>query len=320
MSGTIALPGSAAQFTFAATAGQRVFLEGTDADFGGDTWALVGPSGQVFSSPVQNTGPVTLPDSGQYTLTLSTYIYNANVQYAFEFWNAPLSPPVAISPDQDISGALTYPLQTDTYTVTAAAGEQFYFDFYATRGGQYATVTGPNGQVVTSPIDQSVPQLIAPVAGQYTITIGDAGPANISQPDNALGDYSFALRTVTPINVGDVVQVPVPGPTAGTAFAFTGTAGERLFFSKNLAPSADPFVEYILLAPNGQRVWTNYEYQGDRDTFALPTNGEYTLVAQVEAASGDLSFQFVAVAADQTTPIQLNDTVLGQIETFGQRV
>src|SRR6266567_638397 len=72
-SGTISLPGQEDRFTFAGTAGQRLYYDALDYDFDAINVQLISPSGGIVflnGNSDSDVGPFTLTETGTYTLLL----------------------------------------------------------------------------------------------------------------------------------------------------------------------------------------------------------------------------------------------------------
>ena len=132
-------PGSSTQlYTFTGTAGQVVFLDNTafaatDASgyAGYSTWSLFDQFGnQVGSTRNLNSdsGRLTLPTAGTYTLVLQGYVYVTGTTTAtFTVWNV-TDTTAALALGTPVSGTIGAVGQVKNYTFTLAAPTRLWFD------------------------------------------------------------------------------------------------------------------------------------------------------------------------------------------------
>ena len=316
VTGTLPVAGGSAAYSFVAAAGQRLYL---DAAFESSEfrWALVGPDGGIFDRSFGDPGGITFATAGEYILTLTRPVSQGNtVGYTFTILDVPLPTSIPIVPDVTVvEGSLAVPGQQNTYTFEAQAGDRFFLDrlrdpTFDTRAHRFS-VRGPGGEVVAGPTPGDIPVIVAAAAGTYTVVVEPPTPDY--QP--GLTDYRFLLKAVPPA-VGYGVPVEVTnGESEQAAVGFTGTAGDRVMFDSQLAPT---FSSYSVYRPDGSLAWS----QGadvDRDAFVLDQTGVYTVVAQ-SGYEGTLRFAIVAVADPVTLPGALDTDLVGVVETYGQRV
>ena len=146
----ITIPGQTATFTYAGEAGETVYFDfvsaSADADF-----VLHGPDGdQVLKAFMEDAGPVTLGQTGTYTLTVDPW-ERGTPSFAFSIaeGTAPAeSTSTMIRPERPVQGTLATAGETATFTYAGEAGEAVYFDFVSASADADFVLRGPDGDQV----------------------------------------------------------------------------------------------------------------------------------------------------------------------------
>ena len=306
----LANPGDQAIYTFSGTAGERVFYNALVNSSGIDA-ILVDPFGnQVFNinANAQN-GPYTLPQTGNFTLT----IYgsgNATGSYGFNFRQPA---PIPVVPSNYVLGtpvmsSLANPGDQAIYTFSGTAGERVFYNALVNSSGIDAILVDPFGnQVFNTNANAQTGPYALPRTGTYTLTIYGSG--------NATGSYGFNLRQPAPIPAvpsNYVLGTPVMGSLANPGdqaiYAFSGTAGERITYDA-LIPS-DGSIDVEVVTPSGGQLINENAFSDAG--FTLPVAGTYTVVVYGSgSATGNYSFELEDVDAAPTVP--LGTTVTGTL-------
>jgi hypothetical protein len=118
ITGTLANPGDQAVYTFTGTAGQHIAFETLLPGFAGFNVHLVSPSSLINQEFAADTGLLTLPENGTYSLTISS---GGTGNYAFQLLDdtsAPLAPL-----GTTVSGTLNPGLGGALYKIAGTAGQ-----------------------------------------------------------------------------------------------------------------------------------------------------------------------------------------------------
>jgi hypothetical protein len=205
--GKIESPGSVDEYTFTATAGQRVFYgavatPGANCNF---TRTLLNPSNAVVVSGYvcQNWGPITLPVAGKYTVRITAVANDPSAGvYSFKLTNVPAAqvfPYVmgtTVAPDSPSvgQGNIEAAGSEDRYTFTATAGQKVTYTPFPLNGGACSlrrALLDPSGVVVpgsdASTACSSATSITLPATGTYTLWVH----AVVNDPLTA--PYSFKL-------------------------------------------------------------------------------------------------------------------------------
>lgn len=169
----------------------------------------------------------------------------------------------------------------------------------------------------------------APSSGEFVIRAAPLG-------DSAEGDYELALSeappplVARPITVGDTVEGSLDDGDGGNqfgtradAYAFTGTAGQRIVATM----SSDAFDTYLeLFSENSDEAGGRYALDSDDDgagegtnsrlTYTIPSDGQYTIEARAFTGEGEGAYTLTfEEAAPLPAPIALTygATVQGEV-------
>lgn len=313
---------SSTAYKFAATAGQAFYFKAnSQSGFNnyGAYWTLLAPSGvQLFDANFGDQGLRTLSESGIYTILAGGYAsYETTPSGSFSFTvssvtNASL--PMALN--TTVAGALTQPGQVRTYTFTLPAPTTVSFDSISNVANVRWTLQGPNG-VVANTVGMNVAGWLIYTlpAGDYTMTIDATSGAT---PGYAFRLLDFAAAT--PVAVDVIVSTNIL-PTTTTAYKFTATAGQSLYFNAVSQSGFNSYGAYwTLVSPSGLPLFdTSFT---DRGPLTMAESGTYTMLAggygsYETSPSGSFSLS-VSGVTNATQSINLGDTVVDSIAHPGQ--
>ena len=124
------------------------------------------------------------------------------------------------------------------------------------------------------------------------------------------------------IQIGDPVSDGVPAAGAGRmavstetdTYTFSAVAGQSVFVEElGVASTFAGWLRWELKAPSGALVFASYLDNNNEGRRTLPETGAYTLRVWVGTANpayvGTYAFRLRAIPADQTFPIQFDDTI-----------
>ena len=147
ISGSIAVPGEEARFTFALATDTFAYFDGLTPGFKA---SLDGPEGNVFNN-IASGDEVFLPVpklvAGDYTLTIGG---EGDQTGAYQFRVRNLSSAIPVSPGSTVNGTLSPATETDIYTFDAAAGDRFNFRALSAETFPRWRLLGPLGREVFS--------------------------------------------------------------------------------------------------------------------------------------------------------------------------
>lgn len=183
----ISIPGQTAEYTFEGQQGQRIFFDflssTADADF-----VLRAPDGtDVFEAFMQDAGPVTLDQAGEYTVAVEPW-GQATPSFAFTIVDriAKPLPSTAIPFNEPVQGTISVPGDSATFAVEIEANQQVYFDFESSTADTDFILRAPDGTQVFHAFMQDAGPFTLEQAGTYTLTV-DAW-------DQAAPSFEFVLR------------------------------------------------------------------------------------------------------------------------------
>jgi RHS repeat-associated protein len=302
-SGTI-LPGQLDGFSFSAPAGQLIFFDGQlDENFSLQA-AIQAPSGNVVvAAPLSgDVGPITLPESGQYSVTVSGINASSSGQYRFRVAGLGAAAPASIVSGQLVGGNLG-DLDVDIYGFAGAIGQQIFVDFHNAGFSPRFDLISPSGAPVTWFDD---PSEFGPVAllenGDYSLLVYDpfGGPWNYTlryQDVGQAAQLAFGTQVTGSIAPGDEVDF----------FRFSGQQGQTIVLN-GLFLGDEGAIYSLAGFPASEPLRPEPHPLGSEVT--LPATGEYIL-GIFSPVMLPLTYQFQALVKQQTTT-QLD---LGQVVT-----
>ncbi|MEZ6120964.1 MAG: putative Ig domain-containing protein [Pirellulaceae bacterium] len=152
--------------------------------------------------------------------------------------------------------------------------------------------------------------------GTYTI--------RFDGPGDDLPSYGFTLHevpatSVTPVNMGDLIEGSIDVPGERDRFTFAANGGDQLYFDAITGGSNN--YSWSLTAPDGSVVFS--DKHRDQANLVMPLTGTYTLEVDGTADQiGAYSSQIIAVPPPDEYFISIgdterfNETVSGDIEMF----
>jgi hypothetical protein len=217
--GNIEWPGQTDVFSLSLSAGQQIYADGANpCGFGFQDlrWRLTRDSDQAVIFPVSTSsntqgdlsgcsldvGPITIPTTGAYTLTVFGFD-SAIGTYTATLWAVTAPTPVAINVGDTVSngvpvagaGNIETPGASDRYTFAGTANQVVNFDGLNPCGFGFPdlrwTVRGPGNEVVFDNLELSGCAVdpgnrTLPVTGTYTITVTGV--------NGAFAPYSFRIQ------------------------------------------------------------------------------------------------------------------------------
>jgi hypothetical protein len=306
-SGTIAAGGDQQIYTFAGSAGQRLFYNALDNTFTGLLAELFSPSGHViFNTFANNTTNVSsLIEPGTYRLIISAQGGIGTGNFKFQVVDVGVAPPVPITNPPTPVGPITQanPFQYDAYTVTGNAGDQLFFQTLSTSGtsASWILLNPTNSQIAG-----------ANIASTFTVTLPSTGTF-VLLVENFVSTpltYTFQVRPaqspISPITIGETVNGNIAGGDQDI-YTFTGNIGQRLIYDPLENSSNDLFAE--LVDPSGHVVF-NVNSVSDTNPVTLTLAGTYELIisAQGGPGTGPFSFRLLDASAGSPVPITLPPT------------
>jgi RHS repeat-associated protein len=240
--GSIGQAGDLNNYTFTATAGARIYYEGLSGD-SGISATLTSPSGadaaDIYSAS-NDDGPVTLVESGTYTLTFSG---TQAGKYSFALVNAAGATPMTVN--ATISGTLNTTVGDAFYQISGSAGQRFDFhslvNSTSTTGSW--TLYGPDNSRLTSGNLSADLTTTLPMAGTCILVLKGSG---------AYGFIAYApTTTTTSLTLGaSTTATFTPGDIRN--FTFSGQLGQRVYIDTEGAP-----LSVKLLAPDGTSLFSS---------------------------------------------------------------
>jgi hypothetical protein len=298
-------------YRFSGAAGQYIYID-QQAD-GYNSWILYGSAGQyITSNYVYSDGELALPGTGEYLLAMQGNGAN-DVNYKFhiatpEFVTTPLTL------NQTVNGIISKQGENDTYTFTATAGQQLFYDALNTNNPNFTVrLFSPSGrEVFNAPVenDRGVDGgLTLSETGTYRLVVDGNGEAT--------GNYSFRLldkASATALTFDTDVTGSFGSDSRETdVYRFNSTLGQYIYIDLIDGSYNDGWTLY---GPGGQVVTSLSAYYDSE--LALPATGEYLLAMQGNGNVANYTFH-VAAPEFVTTPLTLNQTVSSTISKRGEQ-
>jgi len=305
VSGTTAPNSASVVYSFAGTAGDRLYFDNISNQVSG-VWTLFDMDRNVvFSAGVGSDQRATLPRTGNYTLVLGGYPYSGGTGAAFSFRVTEIvdtTAPVALG--AVATGDITLKGQTQSFTFTLAAPTRLLFDSQAYYGSYRWSLTGPRGSEVSQYHFFNDDLLLGLLpAGSYTLSV------NRDASVHDTGPFAFRLvdlEAAPTITKGAVVSVSRPTVTETVAYGFNASAGEEVYIEwlQNSTGNA----RWSLLDPYGRVLVNNAVVNATNALQTLALAGRYTVLLNglPYATETDVTARFrVVTVVDQTQAITL---------------
>jgi hypothetical protein len=281
----VAPAGSSNTVTFAGPAGLSIYLDGmTDPSESLTATVAFSDGTVVLADPLANdAGPVTLPRSGTYTVTVQNP-GASDENYSFRLLGLP-GDAMPLTLGAPVYGSLANSFQTDVYSFSGSAGQRLYYNGLTNAGSLYAILYSPGGEVViNSAVDSDNGPLTLGQTGSYTLVVFGSGPA--------AGAYGFALY--------DVASAPVLGLDTNTSGTLNPGNGAGLWRIDGVAAGN---ALYYASLQSGNAFWNVYG-PGNQPLGGNTLYGNFTLGA---ASGGELLL--VLSGYDQNNPVNYSLTV-----------
>lgn len=322
-----AAAGTTIDWTFTATAGQKIYVNFQSITNGRIDSQLIDPAGNIlynkggfygFQPTEHDSGVINVPTTGTYTLRLNSA---ETPSFQFQVWNVPAPDVRSVSFGQVYSGAIETPGREDHWNFTATAGQRFYLDTLALStvflGYINVEVFAPNGTRIYSHdgfredfLDGS---FTATAAGSYKIVYKSAFNAS------HLPIYSFQLwqipaDDIRTIGYRQIVSGAIEVPGARDQWRFYANAGQNVFFDFLDVTGGD--LNITILKPDGSVLSNGFfsrEYGLDQE-WVLPLTGTYTLIANPPFDAATLNtyqFQIWDIPPEVPQPATLNAALIG---------
>jgi YD repeat-containing protein len=302
-------PGEQARYTFSAPAGRLVFLDSTSTD---SDWLLVrvqDPSNEeIFrTTGALDHGPLYLPKSGPYTLTVQGSDPSRSGTYVFRLldFQTDASPLVFGS---SVTGALPTGREVAVYQFSGTAGQRPYYDALDADFDAVAVrLIGPRGDAWdpwNSDSDAGLPRLLED-GTYYLLVQGDT---------SAVADYSFCvsdLSSAPALALSTEESGALPTGREAAMYQFRGTFGQRLYYD---ALDADfDAVDVRLIGPRGNPVFSQNS-DSDAGPLRLTEDGTYCLLVQGNNSAG-ADYRFRLSDLSSAPALALNTEESGALPT-----
>ena len=327
---TTTIPGQVARLTFAATAGQRVSVNGTSTLSGNNCWNLgiYKPDGTQLTNTFSCATsifiePQVLPESGSYTVVIDPNTIAVGGVTVTVFEVTDITGSIAIN-GPGVNVTLSTQGQTARLSFEGTAGQRvsaigagsftgcWNLGIYKPDGSQLTNVFGCGGTILIEP--QTLP-----VTGTYTLVVDPSGAVT--------GQATFNLYEVVDLTGSITIDGPAVSSTITTPgqvarLTFDGTAGQRV--SANSTETMNGCWTLAILKPDGTQLASDFTCgSAFIEPLTLPETGTYTLLVDPQSAvTGGATmnlYNVVDVTGSITlggSAVNVSITVPGQIATF----
>lgn len=290
VNGTLAEPGERDLFTFAGTAGQRLYYDALDRDFESINARLLSPTGTILweVNHASDRDPITLTQTGSYSLVLDG---NAGTVGDYSFRLLDLASAAAMNLTTPISGSLNPRSRTDAYQFNGTKGQRISFDSLSATASDanWRLISPANVILATGNIVTDLPRVVLPQTGAMVLLI--EGTAENVTPLNyqvQLADASEAPVATT--GLGTIVAGNVAAGTPVTN-KFTASAGLLVYFDSQDRSSSGVAVE---IRDPANVLAQSIGASADFGPFLLASSGSYSIVIR---GAGSYRFRLLDLAA-----------------------
>ncbi|MBP1687241.1 MAG: serine/threonine protein kinase [Deltaproteobacteria bacterium] len=314
--GRIETPYAQDIYSFAATAGQRVYFRMLRHSDGLSyiKWRVADADGtEIFNTCLgcSEPGVQILTKGGNYTLTVGSDNDPATGTYQLQLFNVPAPNRFSIQIGDTIkenspgpgAGTVESPGAESIYSFSAAPRQNVYFRMIENSNGMSYikwTLVDDNGMEVFNTClgcsEPGVQTLIK--GGDYTLTVGN-------KTDPSTGTYRLQLFDVPPpnqfsIKIGDKIGPGVPGPGAGVVetpgaediYIFSAPPGQIAYFRLLKRDKGMDYIKWRLVDANSTEIFNTCLGCSEPGVQTLAKGGEYTLIVgnRTDPATGNYIF------------------------------
>lgn len=178
VTGKLDTPGQIARYTIAGSTGQGLFLDVQTTGDGYANYSLLAPDGftQVFDVYADDSGLVTLPQDGDYTLTVDPQ-GDDTLDYSLVMWQPDPAglDGGSIALDKQVSGQTKQPGEFITYKLSATAGQLVKLDWGNWDAYGDIVLYSPDGQEVFRAYASDSEAVTLATTGEYRLVIDPGG-------------------------------------------------------------------------------------------------------------------------------------------------
>jgi large repetitive protein len=309
-------PGDQAVYTFTGTTGQRLYYDSRQTNASSCLVSLASPTGgNIFSiSSGSDYGPLTLPQTGTYSLALSG---SGDTTATLSFQLLDLGAASLVNLGTTITDSLSDQTETRLYRFNGTQGQRVKLSSLS-GGGNSAIWTLWNltdrSLGFIPYINTDIGTVTLPATGTYVF--GVIGYATGASPVN----YQLSLTDVSDVGVSPsgfgVLASGTIGSGQTNSFPYAAPAGLPVFFDSQDLSGQSLVVD--LIGPDGIAVFTVNE-TSDAGPYTLPRSGAYTLSVRSYngTASGNYSFRLLDLSASPNLPLNtaLSSGLTGPYQT-----
>jgi TIR domain len=315
--GSIETPYAQDVYSFAASAGQRVYFRMLRHSTGMSyiRWRLTDADGmEIFNTCLgcSEPGVQTLVKGGNYTLTVGSDNDPATGTYQLQLFNVPPPNRFSIKIGDIIkentpgpgAGTVESPGAEAIYTFAAAPRQNVYFRMFESSNGmsyiKWRLVDDNDMEVFNTCLGCNEPGVQTLIkGGNYTLTVGN-------KTDPSTGTYRLQLLNVPPpnqfsIKIGDKVKPGMPGSGAGVIetpgaediYAFSAAPGQKVYFHLLERDKGMDYIKWRLVDENSAEIFNNCLGCSDPGIQTLTKGGKYTLIVgnRSNPATGNYAFE-----------------------------
>ncbi|MDE3066243.1 MAG: hypothetical protein KGJ60_01700 [Verrucomicrobiota bacterium] len=294
-------PGDQVYYTFAGSAGQRLYFDSRQTNYNSIQATLFSPTGQqVFTvNSASDAGPMTLTQNGAYTLVFDGSGDTTGTM-AFNLLDLATAPVITTG---TLGDTLSDQTQARLYHFNGTAGQRLALQHVSSSASQANwELVGLDDQILGSAnINNNIGTVTLPATGAYGLVV--AG--------NAFGGSPVSFQ----VSITDVSDAP-PGATNGfgvehsgniasgqtNSFTLTAPAGLPVYFDS--LDISGQSLDVDLIDPYGNTVFTVNE-TADAGPYILPRSGTYTLDVRGYngTASGNYDFRLLDLTTSPVLPL-----------------
>ncbi|MHB1558088.1 MAG: RHS repeat-associated core domain-containing protein, partial [Isosphaeraceae bacterium] len=278
------------QWSFSATANEQVKFHLINFNYGSEVFNLTGPGGYSgFSNLTQDSGLITLPSSGTYTLSVVGTGGNGG-SYAFELEQLTITP---LTLGTIYQGAMAGSGQSDLYSVVVPSPQTLFVNLQDSGSGAVNQVYAKLGSPPT-PADYDYSAIVPGSANQQLLV-----------PSAAPGTWYFLVygasapssSPYTIVATGAPVQLAAVSPgfsayNAKATLTLTG-AGFDQATSVTLIPAAGPSTQYPALSVS---IDTLTQLTATFDLSKVPEGLYSVVVTRADGTTAELTGAFTVTA------------------------
>jgi RHS repeat-associated protein len=319
VTGSISVPLGQSTFLFDAAPGDRLFFDSIQNGISSSLdWSLTDPNGVViFDTRFVDHDVLDIASHGTFSLTIRSRSSVTTGSFQFKIWGVPAVSTTTITIDQVVTGSISIPGESFSYTFFAESGQRLFFDVQDSSTARIGfTIKKADGAILSVKHYDDRDVFVIDESGQYIVEVDDYLRIE------STGNFKFRIWNVPPVTTTPIVveqsvsgQISIPGQEF--QYTFQATVGQRLFF--DVQDSSTARIGFTIDKPDGTVFFV--KHYDDRDVFVVDEAGVYKITVsdyRSPDSTGNFKFKLWEVPEPIVSFFRIEEIVSGSLLVPGE--